>query len=119
MKVRLIGERNNYISYSMLQKSLAYKDIEIIWFIDAKLPNSKKEKLYGKIFNYGPIIRGLRKIANFLNNSLNRSYIDCKKLCDSRNISYIIPKNLSINTGLSDKIYRNTDTDYVLIAGCD
>lgn len=119
MKIGIIGERNNYISYSMLWKSCACKDVEIVWFIESKIPDTKKEKLYGKVFDYGPTVRLLRKTANFLNNLLNRSCLDCRKLCNSKSIPYIVPEKLSINTGLPDSMYRNPKADYVLIAGCD
>ena len=103
----------------MLWKSLACKNVEIVWFIESKIPGAKKEKLYGKVFDYGPIIKLLRKTANFLNKPLNRSGFDCRKLCDSKTIPYIVPEKLSINTGLPDNMYQNPKADYVLIAGCD
>ncbi len=119
MKIGIVGERYNYISYSMLRESLACKDIEIIWFIDAKLTSTKRVKLYGKVFDYGLIIKLLKETFNFVNNLLNRNYYDCKKICDSKNIPYIVPENLSINNGLPDEMYQNPDADYALIAGCD
>ena len=119
MKIGIIGERYNYISYSMLRESIACKNVEIVWFVEAKLPTRKKEKLYGMTFDYGPIIVGLRKAVNFPNSLLSRTHIDCKILCDSKNIPYIVPKNLSINTGLPDKMYWNPNAEYALIAGCD
>jgi hypothetical protein len=119
MKVGIIGERNNYISYSMLYKSLKCKNVEIIWFIDAKISEPIKKRLYGNTFDYGPIIKLLRMCYDLFRSWLVRTAYDCKVLCNFNNIPYIVPAKLSINNGLPCTMYSNAEADYALIAGCD
>lgn len=118
MKIGIIGERNNNISYSMLYRSLECKNVQIVWFIEAKIQNTTEEKLYGRVFDYGIAMRLLQKTYNILASRDGRG-LDCKRLCIERNILYIVPNNLSINNGLPDEMYLNPDADYALIAGCD
>lgn len=119
MKIGLIGERHNFISYSMLKNSLNCADVEIVWFVDAGLPEEKREKLYGKSFDYGIIITILSRLNRLLKRFSIRPEFDCKALCDSQGITYIVPGNSSINFGLPEYMYKTKEADYVLIAGCD
>jgi hypothetical protein len=113
MKLGIIGESKNHISYLMLLYSLKIPDVEIIWFVEASISSQKKEKLYGKIFDFGIFINFIRVVKNFFKKE------NCKKLCKLNDIKYIKPVNLSINNGLPQEMYDNPCVDYVLIAGCD
>ncbi|MDP1545322.1 MAG: formyltransferase family protein [Anaerolineales bacterium] len=113
MNIGIIGEEFNYISYSMLLKSLGCEGINIIWFVDARISRKKWEKLYGKSFDYGIIFRALKSLRNiFITNS-------CKTLCRIHGIPYIIPKDYDINNGLPEQMYAHSESDYILVAGCD
>ena len=118
IKIGIIGERSNIISYSMLENSLKCSNVEVLWFIDAKLPLNIKEKLYGKQFHYGVLFYLINKIKIAIAFFFKKR-IDCKKRCKEENIKYIVPKKLSINNGLPDEMYDFPAVDYVLICGCD
>ena len=119
MKIGIIGERYNFISYSMLSKALICKGIDVLWFVDATLPIKKKEELYGKKFYHGFFIEAIGGIISFLKKRDRKRLYDCKQLCISKNVLYILPKNNSVNSGLPQNMYLNPKVDYVLIAGCD
>jgi len=112
MKVGIIGEKNNFISYSILRETLACQDVEVAWFVEAELPAEEREKLYEADFDYGSLIRIFEKIKSLFRKNKDGAQIDCEQLCGSKGIPYIIPKNLSINAGLPDEMYSRPEVEY-------
>ena len=66
MKIGIIGERNNYISYSMILGTLNIDSIEVVWFVDAGVNEKIKKKLYGASPDLGPFKNLFSRIANLL-----------------------------------------------------
>jgi len=120
MKIGFIGERYNYISFSILSESLRCSDVTIKWFVDSRISTLLKNKLYPAPFKYPLIVRLLLNARGlYIKAKMIGPKLDCKKLCIAENISYIVPRNFSINTGLPNDMYLKPDVDYVIIAGCD
>ncbi len=119
MKIGIIGEKENFISFSMLRETLLCESVEIVWFVEAKLPSHKKEELYGQGFDYGFLFKFLGKAKGLLFGKNEGSAIDCEQLCVEHEVSYIVPRGLSINAGLPESMYSDPDVEYVLVAGCD
>ena len=120
MTVGVIGERYNPISYLMLSQLLTSDEIQVSFFIDGSLPKRHKEKLYGKGFNYGKAVGFWIALKRRLVERLPHR-LDCLDLiakCDHK-VTFIVPQNASINTGLPAKMYNEPLVDYLLVAGCD
>jgi methionyl-tRNA formyltransferase len=110
-KLGIIGERKNKIT-----EVLNCEGIEVSWFVDSKIKNNLRSKLYGNSLKINIIFRMLFNILKLLT---KRKRIDCKRICLKNKIKYFIPKNNSINNGLPNHLYSNPEVDYVLICGCD
>lgn len=114
MRIGIIGEKSNFISYSMLSNALRCENIKIVWFINAETEKKIRDGLYGKPFDYGLVINLFKKISL----KKNGGY-DCRKLCKARGIPFITPEKNNLNTGLPDEMYARPEGEYALIAGCD
>jgi len=119
MKIGIIGERHNFMSQTMLKESLACRGVEVVWFLEAGIPVGKQEKLYGRKFDYGPILNTIKRSKGILKINNHNGAIDCCKVCNKEGIAYIVPQGLSLNDGLPEEMYRQPQVDYALIAGCD
>jgi len=115
MKIGLIGERHNFIAFSMLKALMDCQGLQLSFFIEADIDIVKREKIYGESFDYG-WLKKFKKLGMPLK---HKTQVDCKNLADAVNIQYIAPQNHSINQGLPSQMYEYPEADYVLIAGCD
>jgi len=103
----------------MLQASLDCSHVEVMWFVESAIPKNKKEKLYGRRFDYGPLLIAVQKTSAAVRGMRNNKQNDCRNLGVNHSIPYIIPGDLCISTGLPAEMYNQPQVDYVLIAGCD
>ena len=59
LRIGVIGERRNEITRTMLERLLQLPGLEPAWFVEADIPESLKHKLYGRPFDYGPVLNRL------------------------------------------------------------
>ncbi len=120
MRLGIIGEKHNFISYSMLTQAFACPGVEIAWFTEALLASNKRETLYGQTFDFGLVMKVARVMAALVRRSTPIvPEHDCKAFCETNGIPYIVPSNFNINGGLPAPMYEQPEADYVLVAGCD
>ena len=119
MKIGLIGERHNSLSYAMLERVLDCPGVELLWFVDGAVTPQLSRKLYGGNYDEGVLGGIVQKLREAKRRAGSPGDQDCKALCRSRGIAYIFPKRRSINRGLPQRMYADPQAEFVFIAGCD